>query len=51
MNQERVHEGLIQTANAADRQHQPQTVANRCNRGNNEAAGKKVREVFVKYFD
>ena len=51
INQERVHEGLIQTANAADRQHQPQTVANRCNRGNNEAAGKKVREVFVKYFD
>ena len=27
MNQECVHEGLIQTANTADRQHKPQTVA------------------------
>ena len=51
INQERVNDGLIQTTIVADRQHQPQTVANRCNRGNNETAGKKVREVFVKYFD
>ncbi|CAB4016485.1 Hypothetical predicted protein [Paramuricea clavata] len=51
LNKEQVHDGLIQTAITSERQHQPPCAANRCTTGNNEAAGKKVRDIYVKYFD
>ena len=51
LNKEQVHDGLIQTAITSERQLQPPCAANRCTTGHNEAAGKKVRDIYVKYFD
>ena len=51
LNREQVPDGLVQAANALERNVQPPCASNRSTTGNNETVGRRNRNIFVKYFD
>ena len=51
LEREPVSESRIKEAVDYDKQFQPPTSANRQNRGNIEDQGRKIRRIFMKYFE
>ena len=52
LQKESLADGAINTSQQCERYEQPPVIANRCSLGcQDEATGKKIRNIFVKYFD